>query len=424
MSAALVIPQCLPGEFFSGALGRCAQLNGLSPDDVLRALVGDSLVWRSPDIIERLASAFGLSVDELIANHSIIPFMSRFDPPVNDDSNQRWNLRAATNSLIQSFYHFRLCPRCVDEDLKRRGYAVWRTLHQLPGMLWCLEHGCFLTETRLSPRHRSPADEPTLDRERGKSWVNTEGSVAPIIVRFTQVSQELLAIAPGPSGRLVLKRLRRRGIELGLRIRPKRDGRPSTSTPLLGEYARARPDSDAIAALMSRLSKSQICPWTALDRSLAWNGIKTGRLCLMACMLLDSVDSAISCLAGIATRTDENYEREVHRNDGEVQTSTLMRTYYRANGNYQQTARLLGRSPWAIRSALERRGLPNFKRTTNISTILALVDFCEGASLVEACIRYAADPAEVEYFLRFGRDAILKCAKQIKKGIEESERLA
>jgi hypothetical protein len=56
-----------------------------------------------------------------------------------------------------------LCKHCLAEDLSTRGYAYWRTMHQLPGINWCTEHGVRLFAFRVVNVHLLKLTRRLLD---------------------------------------------------------------------------------------------------------------------------------------------------------------------------------------------------------------------------------------------------------------------
>lgn len=67
----------------------------------------------------------------------------------------------------------RFCPVCVHEDAKTFGQSYWHRNHQIPGMLFCHEHGVRLTDrclrcgTMVRHRYRTPLFLPKLKCECG-----------------------------------------------------------------------------------------------------------------------------------------------------------------------------------------------------------------------------------------------------------------
>lgn len=55
-------------------------------------------------------------------------------------------------SSIKLYQYFKFCPQCVEEDLYNLGELYWHRIHQIPGVLVCLEHKMPLYDSQVSIR--------------------------------------------------------------------------------------------------------------------------------------------------------------------------------------------------------------------------------------------------------------------------------
>lgn len=105
-----------------------------------------------------VARAFGMSLEELLCAHTVLPYAIAFMRPdartaIMSGLFEGLGGASTTSSLIMSSTRFvsnlQFCPRCVTEDGRRYGTAYWHREHQLPGVRFCLPHREVLLESDL-----------------------------------------------------------------------------------------------------------------------------------------------------------------------------------------------------------------------------------------------------------------------------------
>lgn len=100
------------------------------------------------------------SVEEFINQNTLFPFYEPFLPNERaklirqemEEDTKGNTLRARMATTIKQVKmpdYLRFCPRCVEEDRNEYGEAYWHRLHQLPGVLVCPNHFCFLENSSL-----------------------------------------------------------------------------------------------------------------------------------------------------------------------------------------------------------------------------------------------------------------------------------
>ena len=98
-----------------------------------------------------------MSAEDLAYRHTLFGYVTHFLRPQERRSvlaamcgNRLRNLHLSLGicaSSIQGVTQFRLCPACVDADIKQYGETYWRRTHHLPGIFVCSLHGMPLLET-------------------------------------------------------------------------------------------------------------------------------------------------------------------------------------------------------------------------------------------------------------------------------------
>ncbi|WP_313894161.1 TnsD family transposase [Psychrobacillus sp.] len=58
-------------------------------------------------------------------------------------------------STVRESKFFKYCPSCLEYDLKKLGESYWRTSHQLPSVLVCIDHKCLLHLSSVLYRNKN-----------------------------------------------------------------------------------------------------------------------------------------------------------------------------------------------------------------------------------------------------------------------------
>ncbi|MGC2236769.1 MAG: TnsD family Tn7-like transposition protein [Pyrinomonadaceae bacterium] len=100
------------------------------------------------------------SSESLINKNTLLPFYEPFLPleraklvrqeMKGDSKDNVIRTRLATNVKQVKMPEFlRFCPICIEEDRREFGSAYWHRIHQLPGILVCSLHHCFLENSPI-----------------------------------------------------------------------------------------------------------------------------------------------------------------------------------------------------------------------------------------------------------------------------------
>lgn len=141
-----------PDELLGSALLRAVRDLGISSRRFMTALKGiptDTL----PVLMTRdhgIARAFGMSLRELLFEHTLLPYGAAFMPAslrelVLHDLLEGDPSLGVAPALAQSSTKFapclQFCTECAAVDLARFGTTYWHRVHQLPGVPLCVHHG-------------------------------------------------------------------------------------------------------------------------------------------------------------------------------------------------------------------------------------------------------------------------------------------
>lgn len=141
-------------EFIRGYIGRIAALEMTGSEVktlnyLKRPVAGKAhAVSSSRSFWDALSRYSGLTVQQLIASHTLIDFASpalRSYPGSSDQSEDR--LVKSLNRLgleSGSGRYKKFCTECRDEQIKAHGFSHWIRQHQMPGRVFCRKHSVVL----------------------------------------------------------------------------------------------------------------------------------------------------------------------------------------------------------------------------------------------------------------------------------------
>jgi hypothetical protein len=111
------------------------------------------------DFVAALSPGHHYSADDLIDNHTLLPFYAPFLPPerlrhLREDMRGRngpaiYRRSGVMASQVSSPGWLRLCPHCVEEDRRLFGECYWHRVHQAPGVEVCPVHEVRLCQSTV-----------------------------------------------------------------------------------------------------------------------------------------------------------------------------------------------------------------------------------------------------------------------------------
>jgi hypothetical protein len=161
-------PDPYPDELFYSACARYAErVNYPNKQSHIAELLGYRGLSAIVDLPNRLDYFVSIlppkshySAEGIINENTLLSFYEPFLPSYRaelvrhemKDSFKNNNLRSRAGITIKQVQmpdYLRFCPLCVKNDKNEYGETFWRRLHQLPGILVCPEHLCFLENSSL-----------------------------------------------------------------------------------------------------------------------------------------------------------------------------------------------------------------------------------------------------------------------------------
>jgi hypothetical protein len=196
-------------ELLFSWLGRMVLLNCTGdPRRTLAALFGTTSVTASVDLplhllrlAERVKGDRDLAL-HWIEMHTLYPYYRPFNPRTHETA-LRVMLQGGGGGLRMAMGHtangfgnsprLRYCPRCVERDRNKPGFAFWRRAHHLPGVTVCPEHMEVLVSAEGNERRwRKQFVLPPLEIFDSRTPVHRPSFT------FAQISAELLSLSLAP----------------------------------------------------------------------------------------------------------------------------------------------------------------------------------------------------------------------------------
>lgn len=193
------VPTLFKGESLYSWLARWGLRSGMPSKRIaLKYLIGENhlqLMSLLPSYAGILANLSGLSVKQLINEHSALPYWQLFtsretfksvrSDMAQGDTHTAYSRLSIIASRVCEPRVIRYCPLCCSNDVHSHGVAFWHTEHQLPGVTACCTHQVKLISVK---RSRSSLILPPQLHHTPHIALATKTSV-----KLAQLSRELLS---------------------------------------------------------------------------------------------------------------------------------------------------------------------------------------------------------------------------------------
>jgi hypothetical protein len=162
--------------------------------------------------IERTHGALGRSAEEVIRQHTILPFYLPFRSPGDATSafaalrgpgigSLKFRLGMLT-SRFRAHHPLKACPRCLKQDVNETCVAYWHLAHQYPGVWFCMEHGEVLLESTMKSTgvgrfHWHLPDAASMVRTIARLNASADEEALDSLLRGFAAASQSLATLPG-----------------------------------------------------------------------------------------------------------------------------------------------------------------------------------------------------------------------------------
>ena len=188
-----------PDELVGSMLWRAQWQLGLPIKTMMRLLTSHQ-VNTAPIVIAKhqgIAKAFGMSIESLVLNHTLMPYALAFYTPKKQQAifnslctgTSPYALSAISQNATVGVPHLRFCLQCIEEDMGKYGESYWRRVHQLPGVMICLQHNRPLLESNFNIHSKHRIHPPHEIRDK---LVSPQYVAFPIAKCIAEVSVKAL----------------------------------------------------------------------------------------------------------------------------------------------------------------------------------------------------------------------------------------
>lgn len=194
------VPRLLPDEHVFSWCGRMHRINDVDKQLGPRVSYRSFLPFKIEGLAE-LASLAGMDSEGLLRRHTMVPFVRAVVPDSTCvDGEGRRNVDSdVAPRLAVRWSSLRYCPDCVARDRRKRGFAYWRRMHQLPGVFWCPLHRSALVATSEKTTYADePGDHLTGEEASLNLWASLS-EVSPAVRAYIHMAMRTLR-RPRPIG--------------------------------------------------------------------------------------------------------------------------------------------------------------------------------------------------------------------------------
>lgn len=156
------LPVPYDDELLYSYISRCFYKSGLVSYRNFNLLVyGRNEIRPDIDFINKLSDDFYKklcdikNIENIVMDMTMFPYYARFLPQnqKNDAFVALKEMKGNFNDLLSKPRYrnqfLKYCPLCVKEDKENLGETYWHRVHQIPGMIVCPKHACYLLDTEI-----------------------------------------------------------------------------------------------------------------------------------------------------------------------------------------------------------------------------------------------------------------------------------
>lgn len=167
------LPDALPDELLFSRLIRYCCLFAVPIPELLNSVYGDHRASINPILtagLGSLSSLFRESKDDLLRDQTLAPLFMHFYPHYKakleaalTSTDNYTAIRLSQLSCVREHTELtlKMCPVCVQEDIRQFGVAYWHRVHQIPAIESCCEHQQQLVHVRLPKRLKLAVGYPS-----------------------------------------------------------------------------------------------------------------------------------------------------------------------------------------------------------------------------------------------------------------------
>lgn len=167
------LPDALPDELLFSRMIRYCSVGAVSIPEFLKSVYGDHRASINPILTAGLTSIsnyFREDKNNLVKEQTLAPLFMHYYPQykarlseVISSTDNYSAIRLSQLSCVREHAQLtlKMCPVCVQEDIRQFGVAYWHRVHQIPASESCCEHQQQLVHVRLPKRLKLAVGYPS-----------------------------------------------------------------------------------------------------------------------------------------------------------------------------------------------------------------------------------------------------------------------
>lgn len=168
------LPDVLPDELLFSRLIRYCCLYAVPIPEFLNSVYEDDRASINPILtagLSSISSIFRESQDNLLREQTLAPLFMHYYPHYKEkltaamiSTDNYTAIRLSQLSCVREHEELtlKMCPMCVQEDIRQFGVAYWHRSHQILGIESCHDHLQQLVHVSLPQRYRLAIGLPSL----------------------------------------------------------------------------------------------------------------------------------------------------------------------------------------------------------------------------------------------------------------------
>jgi len=397
----MIIPEIMPDELGAGYLIRISKINCYPNKKITIEKLRKSFMRMEDDvnisISILLSRALGISTEQFCRFHTILPALrsvtSHLPYVRHGDISQPQLIKTNTNFLFKN--EFKVCSKCVREDIDYHGFSYYRREHQLPGFDFCSKHSQKLIKSKYE-NYVSPDDVNLIQGdEASEQCIDELGHEA--ILRYRTIL-DAFANAETPIPQLhILDLLQSRARAHGFFWTQRAKNKNMLSDLVINKFP-----VGWLEGFNIKVTKKNIRTFfPSIDSLLTTsNKLSCGHLyALVLSVLYDNAEDALNASYDCIKQTPRAVTKINRISDDVWSDKNLRRVYVDNRGNAKAIASKLGIDHKIVTEKLNKKGMMALGKT-NIKAQIAFVDFQGGMGLMESCLKHGVELRTLEQMLR------------------------
>lgn len=167
------LPDALPDELLFSRMIRYCSIGGVSIPEFLKNVYGDHRASINPILtsgLSSLSSIYCESKNDLLMEQTLAPLFMHYYPQYkaklseatfSTDNYSAIRLSQLSCVREHSELTLKMCPVCIQEDIRQFGVAYWHRVHQIPAIESCCDHQQQLVHVHLPKRLKLAVGYPS-----------------------------------------------------------------------------------------------------------------------------------------------------------------------------------------------------------------------------------------------------------------------